>query len=152
MVEEQGGQWSVEPLGAELKALSQKTRRTKYRDTMKLLRLALSGLQVHTHHAAPSSRRSAGTHTHTLEVEQIPCEVVLYALPLSLIPPSPLPPSITLFISSLSALLSKSYPLSTPSLSPQQGPSVAEMMVCLGPSEVTHRFQKLLQLSQTQTQ
>ncbi|XP_046898154.1 probable glutamate--tRNA ligase, mitochondrial isoform X2 [Hypomesus transpacificus] len=78
LVEEQGGQWSVEPLGAELKALSQKTRRTKYRDTMKLLRLALSGLQ--------------------------------------------------------------------------QGPSVAEMMVCLGPSEVTHRFQKLLQLSQTQTQ
>lgn len=33
----------------------------------------------------------------------------------------------------------------------QQGPSVSEMMVSLGPAEITHRFQKLLQLSQTQT-
>lgn len=31
----------------------------------------------------------------------------------------------------------------------QQGPSVAEMMVCLGPAEINHRFQKLVQLSET---
>lgn len=31
----------------------------------------------------------------------------------------------------------------------QQGPSVAEMMVCLGPAEISHRFQKLLLLSET---
>ncbi|XP_029003755.1 probable glutamate--tRNA ligase, mitochondrial isoform X2 [Betta splendens] len=31
----------------------------------------------------------------------------------------------------------------------QQGPSVAEMMVSLGPAEIKHRFQKLLQLPET---
>lgn len=31
----------------------------------------------------------------------------------------------------------------------QEGPSVAEMMVCLGPAEITHRFQRLLQVCET---
>lgn len=31
----------------------------------------------------------------------------------------------------------------------QQGPSVAEMMVCLGPMEINHRFQKLLQVCES---
>lgn len=31
----------------------------------------------------------------------------------------------------------------------QQGPSVAEMMVSLGPAEISHRFQKLVLLSET---
>ncbi|XP_061889594.1 probable glutamate--tRNA ligase, mitochondrial isoform X2 [Entelurus aequoreus] len=34
----------------------------------------------------------------------------------------------------------------------QQGPSVAEMMVALGPAETSHRFQKLLSLSDTSSE
>lgn len=61
---------TVERLSRELKTVAKQTHRTKYREVMKLLRLALSGLQ--------------------------------------------------------------------------QGPSVAEMMVCLGASETAHRLHKLL--------
>ncbi|XP_058496602.1 probable glutamate--tRNA ligase, mitochondrial [Solea solea] len=66
---------NLDQLSKDLKTLSKQTKATKYREVMKLLRLALSGLQ--------------------------------------------------------------------------QGPSVAEMMVSLGPAEVSHRFQKLLLLSGT---
>lgn len=31
----------------------------------------------------------------------------------------------------------------------QQGPSVAEMMVCLGPAEIYHRFQNLLRVCES---
>ncbi|XP_041640252.1 probable glutamate--tRNA ligase, mitochondrial [Cheilinus undulatus] len=72
LISEQGKQLSVDRLSKDLKTLAKQTKTTKYREVMKLLRLALSGLQ--------------------------------------------------------------------------QGPSVAEMMVSLGPAEVSHRFQKLLLL------
>ncbi|KAF7662362.1 hypothetical protein LDENG_00237350 [Lucifuga dentata] len=75
LIEEQGEKLAVDHLSKDLKALAQQIKATKYREVMKLLRLALSGLQ--------------------------------------------------------------------------QGPSVAEMMVSLGPTEISHRFQKLLLLSQT---
>ncbi|XP_023154083.2 probable glutamate--tRNA ligase, mitochondrial [Amphiprion ocellaris] len=73
LIEERGEELSVDRLGKDLKNMAKQTKATKYREVMKLLRLALSGLQ--------------------------------------------------------------------------QGPSVAEMMVSLGPAEISHRFQKLLQLS-----
>lgn len=75
LVEAQGEELSMDALSSELKTLAQSTKATKYRDIMKLLRLALSGLQ--------------------------------------------------------------------------QGPSVAEMMVSLGHTEVIHRFQKLLPSTQS---
>ncbi|KAM4603721.1 nondiscriminating glutamyl-tRNA synthetase EARS2, mitochondrial isoform 1-T1 [Polymixia lowei] len=75
LIEEQGEGLAMDHLGGDLKVLAKQTKATKYREVMKLLRLALSGLQ--------------------------------------------------------------------------QGPSVAEMMVSLGPVETSHRFQKLLLLSQT---
>lgn len=75
LIEAHGEELSVDSLTKDLKTLAKSTRATKYREVMKLLRLALSGLQ--------------------------------------------------------------------------QGPSVAEMMVSLGRTEIIHRFQKLLHLSQT---
>ncbi|XP_073331786.1 nondiscriminating glutamyl-tRNA synthetase EARS2, mitochondrial [Pagrus major] len=75
LVAERGEELAVDHLNKDLKTLAKQTKATKYREVMKLLRLALSGLQ--------------------------------------------------------------------------QGPSVAEMMVCLGPAEINHRFQKLVQLSET---
>ncbi|XP_072240806.1 nondiscriminating glutamyl-tRNA synthetase EARS2, mitochondrial [Leuresthes tenuis] len=75
LVKEQGEELTLEHLSKDLKTLAKQTKTTKYREVMKLLRLALSGLQ--------------------------------------------------------------------------QGPSVAEMMVSLGPAEINHRFQRLLQLSST---
>ncbi|XP_022073872.2 probable glutamate--tRNA ligase, mitochondrial [Acanthochromis polyacanthus] len=73
LIEERGEELSVDGLGKDLKNVAKQTKATKYREVMKLLRLALSGLE--------------------------------------------------------------------------QGPSVAEMMVSLGPAEISHRFQKLLLLS-----
>lgn len=70
LTEEQDKELTVDELSKDLKSLAKQTKATKYREVMKVLRLAVSGLQ--------------------------------------------------------------------------QGPSVAEMMVSLGPAEVTHRFQKLL--------
>ncbi|XP_062290548.1 probable glutamate--tRNA ligase, mitochondrial [Scomber scombrus] len=75
LIEERGEELAVDRLNKDLKKLAKQAKATKYREVMKLLRLALSGLQ--------------------------------------------------------------------------QGPSVAEMMVSLGPAEISHRFQKLLQLSET---
>ncbi|XP_044203502.1 probable glutamate--tRNA ligase, mitochondrial [Thunnus albacares] len=75
LIEERGEELAVDRLSKDLKTLAKQTKATKYREVMKLLRLALSGLQ--------------------------------------------------------------------------QGPSVAEMMVSLGPAEISHRFQKLLLLSET---
>ncbi|XP_029982852.1 nondiscriminating glutamyl-tRNA synthetase EARS2, mitochondrial [Sphaeramia orbicularis] len=75
LIEEQGEELAMERLSKDLKTLAKQTKATKYKDVMKLLRLALSGLQ--------------------------------------------------------------------------QGPSVVEMMVSLGPAEVSHRFQRLLLLPQT---
>ncbi|KAK2817327.1 hypothetical protein Q5P01_025518 [Channa striata] len=74
LVEDRGGELAVDRLNKDLKTLAKQAKTTKYREVMKLLRLALSGLQ--------------------------------------------------------------------------QGPSVAEMMVSLGPAEISHRFQKLLELSE----
>ncbi|XP_061587254.1 probable glutamate--tRNA ligase, mitochondrial [Cololabis saira] len=73
LIEERGEELTMDQLSKDLKSLAKQPKATKYREVMKLLRLALSGLQ--------------------------------------------------------------------------QGPSVAEMMVSLGPAEIQHRFQKLLQLS-----
>lgn len=75
LVAERGEELAVDRLSKDLKTLAKQTKTTKYREVMKLLRLALSGLQ--------------------------------------------------------------------------QGPSVAEMMVSLGPAEISHRFQKLVLLSET---
>ncbi|XP_042340547.1 probable glutamate--tRNA ligase, mitochondrial isoform X2 [Plectropomus leopardus] len=75
LIAEQDEELTVERLSKDLKTLAKQSKATKYREVMKLLRLALSGLQ--------------------------------------------------------------------------QGPSVAEMMVCLGRAEISHRFQKLLLLSET---
>ncbi|XP_026158507.1 nondiscriminating glutamyl-tRNA synthetase EARS2, mitochondrial isoform X2 [Mastacembelus armatus] len=72
LIEERGEELAVDRLSKDLKTLVKQTKATKYSEVMKLLRLALSGLQ--------------------------------------------------------------------------QGPSVAEMMVSLGPAEIRHRFQKLLLL------
>ncbi|XP_029906861.1 nondiscriminating glutamyl-tRNA synthetase EARS2, mitochondrial [Myripristis murdjan] len=74
LMEERGEELAVDHLSKDLKTLAKQAKSTKYREVMKLLRLALSGLQ--------------------------------------------------------------------------QGPSVAEMMVSLGPTEISHRLQKLLLLSQ----
>ncbi|XP_055077404.1 probable glutamate--tRNA ligase, mitochondrial isoform X2 [Periophthalmus magnuspinnatus] len=71
---EQSGELTVERLSSELKAVAKQSQRTQYREVMKLLRLALSGLQ---------------------------------------------------------------------------GPSVAEMMVCLGVSETVQRLHRLLQPAHT---
>ena len=46
-IEAQGEELSVEALSKDLKTLAKSTKATKYRDVMKLLRLALSGLQVY---------------------------------------------------------------------------------------------------------
>ncbi|KAM9314936.1 nondiscriminating glutamyl-tRNA synthetase EARS2, mitochondrial [Pholidichthys leucotaenia] len=73
LIEERDSGLSMDQINKDLKALAKQTKTTKYREVMKLLRLALSGLQ--------------------------------------------------------------------------QGPSVAEMMVSLGPAEISHRIQKLLQFS-----
>uniref|UniRef100_A0A7N6AWU7 Nondiscriminating glutamyl-tRNA synthetase EARS2, mitochondrial n=1 Tax=Anabas testudineus TaxID=64144 RepID=A0A7N6AWU7_ANATE len=70
LVEEQGGELAVDQLNKDLKTLAKQAKATKYTEVMKLLRLALSGLQ--------------------------------------------------------------------------KGPSVAELMVSLGPAEIIHRLQKLL--------
>lgn len=70
LVEERGETLAVDELSKDLKTLAKQVKGTKYKDVMKLLRVALSGLQ--------------------------------------------------------------------------QGPSVAEMMVSLGPAEISHRFQKLI--------
>lgn len=75
LISERGEELTLDQLNKDLKTLAKRTKATKYREVMKLLRLALSGLQ--------------------------------------------------------------------------QGPSVAEMMVCLGPAEVSHRFQKLLQVCES---
>lgn len=75
LIAERGEDLGVDRLSKDLKALAKQTKATKYREVIKLLRLALSGLQ--------------------------------------------------------------------------QGPSVAEMMVSLGPAEISHRFQKLVELSET---
>ncbi|XP_044043938.1 probable glutamate--tRNA ligase, mitochondrial isoform X1 [Siniperca chuatsi] len=75
LIAERGEELAVDRLSKDLKTLAKQTKATKYREVMKLLRLALSGLQ--------------------------------------------------------------------------QGPSVAEMMVSLGPAEIRHRFQKLVLLSET---
>ncbi|XP_047433977.1 probable glutamate--tRNA ligase, mitochondrial [Mugil cephalus] len=75
LIEERGERLSLDELAKDLKTLAKQAKATKYREVMKLLRLALSGLQ--------------------------------------------------------------------------QGPSVAEMMVSLGPAEISRRFQKLLLLSET---
>ncbi|XP_078131843.1 nondiscriminating glutamyl-tRNA synthetase EARS2, mitochondrial isoform X2 [Sander vitreus] len=75
LIAERGEELAVDRLSKDLKTLAKQTKATKHREVMKLLRLALSGLQ--------------------------------------------------------------------------QGPSVAEMMVSLGPAEISHRFQKLLLLSET---
>ncbi|XP_076003991.1 nondiscriminating glutamyl-tRNA synthetase EARS2, mitochondrial [Genypterus blacodes] len=75
LIEERGEKLVVDRLGKDLKALAKQTKQTQYKDMMKLLRLALSGLQ--------------------------------------------------------------------------QGTSVAEIMVSLGPEESSLRLQKLLLLSQT---
>ncbi|XP_026214874.1 probable glutamate--tRNA ligase, mitochondrial isoform X2 [Anabas testudineus] len=75
LVEEQGGELAVDQLNKDLKTLAKQAKATKYTEVMKLLRLALSGLQ--------------------------------------------------------------------------KGPSVAELMVSLGPAEIIHRLQKLLKLPET---
>ncbi|KAI4832113.1 hypothetical protein KUCAC02_015094 [Chaenocephalus aceratus] len=75
LIAERGEELTVDRLSKDLKTLVKQTKGIKYGEVMKLLRLALSGLQ--------------------------------------------------------------------------QGPSVAEMMVCLGPEEISHRFQKLLQFPET---
>uniref|UniRef100_A0A8C7YYY3 Nondiscriminating glutamyl-tRNA synthetase EARS2, mitochondrial n=1 Tax=Oryzias sinensis TaxID=183150 RepID=A0A8C7YYY3_9TELE len=45
LIEDQGEKLSVEELSKDLKVLANKTKATKYRDVMKVLRLAISGLQ-----------------------------------------------------------------------------------------------------------
>ncbi|CAB1454989.1 unnamed protein product [Pleuronectes platessa] len=45
LIEERGEQLTLDQLSKDLKRLSKQTKATKYRDVMKLLRLALSGLQ-----------------------------------------------------------------------------------------------------------
>ncbi|XP_026214873.1 probable glutamate--tRNA ligase, mitochondrial isoform X1 [Anabas testudineus] len=83
LVEEQGGELAVDQLNKDLKTLAKQAKATKYTEVMKLLRLALSGLQV---------------------------------------------PDDIMHI---------------------KGPSVAELMVSLGPAEIIHRLQKLLKLPET---
>lgn len=46
LISERGEELTVDQLGKDLKTLAKQTKATKYRDVMKLLRLALSGLQV----------------------------------------------------------------------------------------------------------
>lgn len=46
LVEEQGGELAVDQLNKDLKTLAKQAKATKYTEVMKLLRLALSGLQV----------------------------------------------------------------------------------------------------------
>ncbi|KAI3352519.1 hypothetical protein L3Q82_005465 [Scortum barcoo] len=50
LIAERGEELAVDPLSKDLKALAKQTKATKYREVMKLLRLALSGLQdLHQH-------------------------------------------------------------------------------------------------------
>ncbi len=46
LVAERGEELAVDRLSKDLKTLAKQTKTTKYREVMKLLRLALSGLQV----------------------------------------------------------------------------------------------------------
>lgn len=46
LISEAGEELAVDQLSKDLKALAKQTEATKHRDVMKLLRLALSGLQV----------------------------------------------------------------------------------------------------------
>ena len=46
LIKEQGEELTLEHLSKDLKTLAKQTKATKYREVMKLLRLALSGLQV----------------------------------------------------------------------------------------------------------
>lgn len=48
-VEQRCGELTVDQLNKELKLLAKQAKSTKYRDVMKLCRLALSGLQVPEH-------------------------------------------------------------------------------------------------------
>lgn len=47
LVADRGEELAVDRLSKDLKALTKQTKATKYREVMKLLRLTLSGLQVH---------------------------------------------------------------------------------------------------------
>lgn len=46
LIAERGEELAVDPLSKDLKTLAKQTKATKHREVMKLLRLALSGLQV----------------------------------------------------------------------------------------------------------
>ena len=46
LVAERGEELAVDQLSKDLKTVAKQTKATKYREVMKLLRLALSGLQV----------------------------------------------------------------------------------------------------------
>lgn len=46
LVAERGEELATDQLSKDLKTVAKKTKATKYREVMKLLRLALSGLQV----------------------------------------------------------------------------------------------------------
>lgn len=46
LISERGEELAVDQLSKDLKTLAKQTKATKYREVMKLLRLALSGLQV----------------------------------------------------------------------------------------------------------
>lgn len=46
LISEQSEELAVDRLSKDLKTLAKQTKATKYREVMKLLRLALSGLQV----------------------------------------------------------------------------------------------------------
>lgn len=46
LIEEHGGDLTVDQLNKDLKTLAKQAKATKYKEVMKLLRLALSGLQV----------------------------------------------------------------------------------------------------------
>lgn len=46
LIAERGEELAVDRLSKDLKTLAKQTKATKYREVMKLLRLALSGLQV----------------------------------------------------------------------------------------------------------
>lgn len=46
LISERGEELALDQLSDDLKTLAKQTKTTKYREVMKLLRLALSGLQV----------------------------------------------------------------------------------------------------------
>lgn len=46
LISERGEELTLDQLNKDLKTLAKQTKATKYREVMKLLRLALSGLQV----------------------------------------------------------------------------------------------------------